>query len=49
MKFIAMVLTFVLMTAAYWVPVAAGVVAVVNGHLFGLVLIALGLWLAFRA
>jgi hypothetical protein len=49
MKFIAMVLSFVLFTAVYWIPIATGVVALLDGHVAGILLIVFGLWLAFRA
>ncbi len=48
MKFIGMILSLILVTAVYWVPIAFGVVLLLNGAVIGVLPIALGLWLILR-
>lgn len=48
MKFIGMILSFILLTAAYWAPIAVGIAVLIDGQPIGILFIALGLWLVFR-
>ena len=45
MKLIGIIVTLVLTTAVFWVPIAVGVAALLDGHVAGLLPIALGIWL----
>jgi hypothetical protein len=49
MKFIAMIVMYVLTTAVYWAPIAVGIAGLLDGHVAGLLPIALGVWLIWKA
>ena len=48
MRFIAMVVMTILATMLYWIWFLMGIIALLNGHVVGVLLLAIGIWLVLK-